>query len=85
MMFVGQYPNELEHVCIVESISEDGMITSFDFGQFHEGKKCSLKCTRQLRKGRVYDARGNSRAYIGSIDPTKLPLNRFAIDLKSIS
>jgi hypothetical protein len=84
MLFIGQYPDELEHVSIIKYV-HGNVIHSYDFGQFDKGKKCSLECTRTVKNDRVYSENGKSRKIIGSVDPTKLPISRFAIDLKTIS
>lgn len=89
MLLMGDYnAGELEHVCVVEDIViEEGtgkvQMTSFDYGQFAHGKKCSLRVQREWRGGRLYSPSGKSRAIVGWIDVCKVPLNRDAVDLNS--
>lgn len=85
LLFMGDYgKGEQEHVCMVESLEGD-VLKTFDFGQFNEktGKKASKRITRTWRNGRLYSSNGSSRAIIGWIDITKVPLNRYAIALDS--
>jgi hypothetical protein len=89
MLFIGHYDKgELEHVCVVEELTFDEesgatLLRTFDFGQFAEGKKCSLRVEREWRKGRVYSKSGASRGVIGWVDITAVPLARYAVDLQT--
>jgi hypothetical protein len=85
LLFMGTYPKELEHVCMIESVEGD-VWNTFDFGQFSPNTgKCSRKVIRTFKDGRLYSRNGNSRAIIGWIDITKVPLNRYAIALDSFN
>lgn len=54
---------------------------TFDYGQFANGKKCSLQVRREWKDGRLHSPSGKSRAIIGWVDITKVPLDRYAVDL----
>lgn len=80
LLFMGFYPKEQEHVCMVEKLEGDTLTTS-DFGQFTEGKKCSLRIKRKWQNGRLYSTNGNSRGIVGWINLCEIPLGRYAVNL----